>query len=132
MAKKRSAWATVDVERLLSEIQSPDETVRGDAVRSLCPCHTGREVFEQHVSLVHRLMRDSSRVVRAHALHVFEDAARMQLADDLNYFRQSGEGSGHRNHAARFRPEETDSRAGHKGRRRRRRRRRPGSREEAT
>jgi hypothetical protein len=91
LVKKRAGWATPNTERLVRDLQSLDEVVRGDAVRSLCPCHAGWEGFEQHVSIVFRSLRDRSRVVRAHALHVFEDAARMQGAEDLRYYLEPGE-----------------------------------------
>lgn len=89
MVKKRARWATSNIERRV--LQSPDEVVRGDVARSLCPCHAGREVFEQHAGLVFQLLRDPSHVVRAHALHVFEDAVRMQAAEDLRYYLEAGE-----------------------------------------
>jgi hypothetical protein len=91
MVLKRARWATPDIERRLPDLQSPDEVARGNVARSLCPCHAGWEVFEQHVGLVFRLLRDPSHVVRAHALHVFEDAARMQSAEDLRYYLEAGE-----------------------------------------
>ena len=91
MAKKRAGWATPNTERLVRDLQSPDEVVRGDAVRSLCPCHAGWEGFEPHVSSVFRSLRDRSRVVRAHALHVFEDAVRMQSVEELRYYLEPGE-----------------------------------------
>jgi hypothetical protein len=91
MVAKRARWATSNIERRLPDLQSPDEVVRGDVARSLCPCHAGWEVFEQHVGLVFRLLRDPSHVVRAHALHVFEDAARMQATEDLRYYLEPGE-----------------------------------------
>ena len=108
MAKKHDACAEIDLERLLADLQSPDEDVRGDAVRSLCPCHAGWEVFEQHVLVVQRLMRDRSRAVRAQALHVFEDAARMQLARDINYFLQDVEEAARKKLASRFPHEDAE------------------------
>jgi hypothetical protein len=91
LVNNRVASVTSITERLDRDLQSPDEVVRGDAVRSLCPCHAGWEAFEQNVSIVFRSLRDRSRVVRAHALHVFEDAARMQSAEELHYFLERGE-----------------------------------------
>lgn len=91
MEKKRDSGATSINERLDRDLQSPDEVVRGDAVRSLCPCHAGWEAFEQHVSVMFRSLRDRSHVVRAHALHVFEDAVRMQSAEELRYYLEPGE-----------------------------------------
>jgi hypothetical protein len=80
--KKRAACVAVDPEQLLSELQSPDETVRAKAVRSLCPCHAGWGAFEQLIGVVSRLTRDSSPAVRAHALHVYEDAVKIQSLED--------------------------------------------------
>ena len=91
MVKKRARWATPDTKRAVEGLQESDEVVRGNAVRGFCPCHAGWEVFEQHVSDVLRLLRDPNRVVRAHALHVFEDAARMQGISELSYYLEPGE-----------------------------------------
>ena len=105
-SKKQDACATFDDARLSSEMRSPDDEVRGDAVRSLCPCHAGWEVFESHVGDVMRAFRDRSRGVRAHALHVFDDAARMQHASEFEYDVQEAEELLRRKRASRFRPEE--------------------------
>ena len=80
--KKRAACVAVDPERLLSDLQSPDEAVRAKAVRSLCPCHAGWGAFEQLIGVVSRLTQDSSPAVRAHALHVYEDAVKIQSLED--------------------------------------------------
>ena len=104
--KRHAACAVVDEERLASGMRSPDADTRGDAVRSLCPCHAGWEVFEQHVGDVLKALRDSSRGVRAQALHVFEDAARMRHADELEYYIQAAEERVRRKRASRFRPGE--------------------------
>lgn len=91
MGKKTARWARPDSKDSVASTQGSDETVRGDAVRALCPCHVGWEVFEQNVIVVFRHLRDPSRIVRAQALHVFEDAARMQLVDDLKLQLEPGE-----------------------------------------
>lgn len=91
MVTKRARWATPDIECLLRNLESPDEEVRGDAVRGLCPCHAGWDVFEQQVSVVLLSLKDRSREVRAQALHVLEDAARLQIAGDLRYYHVPGE-----------------------------------------
>ena len=91
MGKKSRRWARPDVNDRLGDLKASDEVRRGDGVRSFCPCHAGWEVFEQHVSEVMRLLKDRSRVVRAHALHVLEDAARMQSTADLSYSLDPGE-----------------------------------------
>jgi hypothetical protein len=105
-SKKQAVCEPFDDERLALDMCSPDEEVRGDAVRGLCPCHAGWEVFESHVGEVLRAFRDSSRGVRAHALHVFYDAARMQHACEFEYDLQEAEELLGRKRASRFRPGE--------------------------
>ena len=80
--KKRAAGVAIDSERLLSELQSPDEIVRAKAIRSLCPCHAAWSAFEQFIGVLSRLTQDSSPAVRAHALHVYEDAVKIQSLED--------------------------------------------------
>ncbi|HEV3469180.1 MAG TPA: hypothetical protein VG148_07655 [Pyrinomonadaceae bacterium] len=104
--KKHEADPLMDDERLLADVRSPDGEVRGEAVRSLCPCHAGWEAFERHVAVVLRATRDRDRAVRAHALHVFEDAARMQLRGELDYRLHEVAEMVRRKRASRFRPEE--------------------------
>jgi hypothetical protein len=104
--KKREAGPAAEAGRLILEVESPDESVRGDAVRALCPCHAGWELFERHVGVVLRACRDRSRVVRAHALHVFEDAARMQHMGEVDYLVQDAEARMRKKRASRFRPGE--------------------------
>lgn len=104
--KKKAACPAVDAGRLILDVGSPDECVRGEAVRSLCPCHAGWEAFERHVGVVLHAVRDRSRVVRAHALHVFEDAVRMQLRGEFDYLLQEAEERARKKRASRFRPEE--------------------------
>ena len=92
MVAKRSRWPVPDVESQLPDLKSPDEEARGNAVRAFCPCHAGWEPFEAHVGEVLRAMRDPSRAVRAGALHVFEDAAKMHREADLAYYeKEEGE-----------------------------------------
>jgi hypothetical protein len=104
--KKHEAAPLLDDERLIADVRSPDGEVRGEAVRSLCPCHAGWEAFERHVAVVLRATRDRDRAVRAHALHVFEDAARMQLRGEFDYRLRELEEMVRRKRASRFRPEE--------------------------
>lgn len=104
MALKRARWPKPDIERAVTDLEVSDEMLRGSAVRAFCPCHAGWSAFEEHVSLVLRGLRDSSRIVRRNALHVFEDAARMQLAEDLLYYIEDGEEKiGERRACARYR-----------------------------
>lgn len=114
--KKRAACAAVDPVRLLSELESADETVRAKAVRSLCPCHAGWELFERHIGLVSRLGKDHSPAVRAHALHVLEDAAQMHGVGDAGYRMQIAEEMARKKRASRFRPGEPKRKGGRRGR----------------
>src|SRR5687767_4031736 len=90
MGKKARRWAKPDIKDLVADAKASAD-VRGDGVRALWPCHAGWEVFEQNVSVVFRHLRDRSRIVRAQALHVFEDAVRMQLDAELRYYVEPGE-----------------------------------------
>ena len=91
MGKKAARWARTDISDIAADIQVPDESVGGDAVCELCPCHVGFEVFEEKVSVVLRHLRDGSRKIKAQALHVYDDASRMQLAEDLKLQLEPGE-----------------------------------------
>ena len=105
--KKRLAAAQAfDEGRYASRLRSPDEEVRGDAVRSLCPCHVGWEAFECHVVEVLRALKDRSRGVRAQALHVLEDAAKLHHAGEMEYYFQESEELLRRRRASSFRPGE--------------------------
>lgn len=102
---RKQACVDVDLETLLPELQSPDEGVRARAAGSLCPCRVGWKLFEQHLHLLSRLMKDKSPAVRAHALHVFEDAARMQNLEEAEYRFQSVEERLQRKRGPRFQGE---------------------------
>jgi hypothetical protein len=91
MVLKRARWPKPDIERAVADLEVNDEVLRGNAVRAFCPCHAGWSDFEQHINLVTRGLRDPSRIVRRNALHVFDDAVRMQLAADLHYYVEDGE-----------------------------------------
>ena len=116
--KKHAAYVAVDSERLISELQSSDETIRAKAVRSFCPCHAGWEVFERHIGIVSQLEKDGSPAVRAHALHVIEDAIKMHSVGDPRYRIQIAEGMVRKKRVSRFRPEEAELVEKRKGRRR--------------
>jgi hypothetical protein len=64
----------IDLERALANLRAADEAARAQAARELCPCRTDWNVFEQNLDTLHRMTKDPSPVVRANALHVFEDA----------------------------------------------------------
>ena len=124
MVAKRSRWALTDVESRLPDLQSPDEEARGHGVRAFCPCHAGWEEFESHVVEVMRAMRDPNRAVRADALHVFHDAAKMHRAADLAYYEEEGEERIGEKRAQRFRSMAERLEARRESRMRRRKRRR--------
>jgi hypothetical protein len=108
--KKPTACVPIDREQLLQDIQSPDEQVRARAVRSLCPCHAGWEVFETHLDVVSRLTKDPDREVRKNALHVFEDAGEMESGGYPTNPREATNEMLRRKRASRFRREEEDYR----------------------
>lgn len=68
----------VDLERVLAELDSPDEVIRAQAVRSLCPCRVGYAIYERYAEKVKRFQKDPSELVRKAALHVDEDAFRLE------------------------------------------------------
>ena len=105
-AHLKAAAQAFDEGRYASRMCSPEEEERGDAVRSLCPCHVGWEVFEGHVGEVLHALKDRSRGVRAQALHVFEDAARMQHVSEIDFYVQEAEERLRRKGFSRFRPTE--------------------------
>ena len=68
----------IDHERALADLAAPDEATRARAARELCPCHTDWRVFEQGLDALRRMTKDPSPLVRANALHVFEDAFELE------------------------------------------------------
>jgi hypothetical protein len=126
MVAKRSRRKLTEAESRLPDPRSPDEEASGHGVGAFCPCHAGWEVFESHVGEVMRAMRDPSRAVRAGALHVFMDAAKMQREADLGHYRadeEDGEARIGEKRAQRFRSIEERLEARRDKRMRRRRRR---------
>ncbi|HLV97766.1 MAG TPA: hypothetical protein VKT82_03720 [Ktedonobacterales bacterium] len=69
---------TIDIARILADLDVPDECTRARAVRDLCPCRVGYAIYEQYISEVKRLQKDASALVRKAALHVEEDAFRLE------------------------------------------------------
>jgi hypothetical protein len=106
--RREKKYEDVGRELLLSDLQSPDELVRAKAVGSLCPCHNGWEVFEQHANIVSQLTKDSSPAVRASALHVFADALHIQSIGDAEYRFQSVEDTLRKKRAPLLRSEEAE------------------------
>src|SRR5262245_4868048 len=111
MGKKQARWARPDSKIIVGNLNVSDEAVRGDAVRYFCPCHGGWELFEQHVDVLTRFLKDPSREVRRQALHVFEDANRMHSRSDLDYSRAHDEEKSRDKRASRWRSMEERSEA---------------------
>jgi hypothetical protein len=82
-AKRSRSPSTADIERLLAEMCSPDEQVRAQAVREVCPCRLPWDAFGQVRQAAKRLQRDPSPLVRANALHVEEDAGEIAAMETL-------------------------------------------------
>ena len=91
MGKKARRWVKPDITNVVADTKASDADVRGEGVRGFCPCHAGWEVFEQNIRVVLRGLRDPNRKERADARHVFDDAARMQLVEDLKLQLEPGE-----------------------------------------
>jgi vesicle coat complex subunit len=69
---------TIDIKQVLADLDAPDECIRARAVRNLCPCRVGYAIYEQYMPEVKRLQKDKSLLVRKAALHVEEDAFRLE------------------------------------------------------
>jgi len=108
---KNDACAPLDLDQLLLDLRSPDENIRGRAVRLLCPCHAGWTLFEQHIDLVNQLKKDPSPTVRAHALHVFQDAVEMQSNAYPTHPREVRDEMLRTHRASRFRPDDVSEEA---------------------
>lgn len=72
-----------DVTRILGALESPDELIRAQAVRELCPCRVSWPVFHLWRKVVQRMRRDPSPLVRANARHVEEDAREVLALEAL-------------------------------------------------
>jgi vesicle coat complex subunit len=77
MAKMNHPPPEHDLDSILADLQSPDEVTRAKAVRSICPCRMGWDVFQQTMAFADQLRKDPSPIVRRAALHAFEDAYEM-------------------------------------------------------
>lgn len=81
-----------DVESIFARLQSDDECTRADAVQQICPCRTPGEVFRQLRKAAKRLQHDPSPLVRANALHIEEDARKVESIEaELERARQQEE-----------------------------------------
>src|SRR6476661_7636150 len=81
--RKRSQPPTEQqVERTLSEMCSPDENVRAEAVRHLCPCRVPWPIYQQNLGAVQALQKDPSPQVRRAAGHLVEDAILLERMEE--------------------------------------------------
>ena len=92
----------VDIDQVIHDLGSSDETVRAKALRRLCPCRNVWHLFAQHRDLVERLKKDPSMAVRGIALHVFEDAAEHQSEAYPTHRKQMVDGMVAKKRASRF------------------------------
>ncbi len=76
--ERRRTPRTINIECVLADLSAPDEQTRARAVRNLCPCRVGYAIYEQYRPEVKRLQKDASALVRKAALHVEEDAFRLE------------------------------------------------------
>lgn len=91
MGKRAARWARRPISEIAAEMTARNEALCDEGVRAFCPCHAGWELFEQNVQVVFHHLRHGSRLARAHALHVVEDAVRMQMAEELRYYVEAGD-----------------------------------------
>jgi hypothetical protein len=82
-AKRSRSPGASDIERLLTQMRSPDEQVRAQAVREICPCRMPWDTFRQVRQAAKRLKHDPSPLVRASAQHVEEDAREVAALEAL-------------------------------------------------
>jgi hypothetical protein len=75
MRLRPDEWREVaDLDQVIADLDAPEALTRAKAVRRLCPCRGGPEVYARFRGEVHRLQKDPSPLVRANALHVERDA----------------------------------------------------------
>ena len=78
MGRRHRRQPQPDLAAVLSGLRSPDEQARVKALHAVCPCAAGYQLYEQLRVEVRRLQKDPSPRVRAVALHVEEDAGRIE------------------------------------------------------
>lgn len=72
-----------DLQRILRDLESPDEEVRASALREVCPCRMSWESFELLRKPALRLRKDPSPLVRKLADHIEEDAREVASLEAL-------------------------------------------------
>lgn len=90
MRKKRTDSSAHDSNYVAAQLarNHKSEPHTGDV---LCPCYAGWDAFEKNVRFVLLKQRAGTRAERAYALHVMEDAMRIQSLSDLQYALEPGE-----------------------------------------
>ena len=78
MSKRHPRTSQPDLAAVQAGLRSPDEQARVKALHAVCPCAAGYQLYEQLRDEVRRLQKDPSARVRAVALHVEEDAGRIE------------------------------------------------------
>ena len=68
-----------------------DENTAPQTAEVVCPCYAGWEAFEKNVRVVLSKLKAGTRSERAYALHVFDDAMRIQSKEDLESALEPGE-----------------------------------------
>lgn len=78
-----------EVERILADMQSEDALTRANAVREICPCRMPWEIFHRLHKVAKRLQHDPNPLVRAHALHIEEDARMVaNMEGEIEYLQE--------------------------------------------
>jgi hypothetical protein len=78
MGKRDHRKPQPDIAAVLDGFRSPDAQARARALHAICPCAAGFQLYEQLRDEVRRLQKDPSPQVRAIALHVEQDAGRIE------------------------------------------------------
>ena len=93
-AERAQPFTEADIAHLLTELQSADAVVRAKAVRQICPCRMPWEIFNRLRKAAKRLRHDPDPTVRAHAIHVEEDAQKVaSLEKEIERMREFEEES---------------------------------------
>ncbi len=114
MKKQHATCTVLKLDRLLLDLQSPDEAIRAKAVRAICPCRAGWQLFEQCVDILVKLKKDPSLTVRASVLHVFEDASEMDSSGYPTSRQQLTNDMARKKRLSRFPPDEEEINAARK------------------
>jgi hypothetical protein len=90
--ERAQAHGDGEIESILAGLESDDECTRAAAVRQICPCRTPVEVFRQLRKAAKHLQRDANPLVRANALHIEEDARKVEsIESELERAREQEE-----------------------------------------